>query len=190
MRFKTGKLARQFAQADGARLGRQSDREVRPDRTDVKAVDTEADDDGKPARNELGCLVAYGRGAVDPRAFASPVRAGLIGKALASTWIESAILHVCFVTSGETDSGEDGLALLRRPGVAPSRRDFADVRRDEPRDVYCCCSVEPPSLGHTFVLPSPQVRRCAGAICTAATGVHSRIALRFIKGRRPNSIRG
>jgi len=45
--LRPGNLARQFAQADGARLGRQSDREVRPDRTDVKAVDTEADDDGK-----------------------------------------------------------------------------------------------------------------------------------------------
>jgi hypothetical protein len=61
--------------------------------------------------------------------------------------------------------------------VLASRSDFSDARRDEPRDVYRRCSVEPPSLGHTFVRLSPQVRRSAGVTCIAATGVHSGIAL-------------
>jgi hypothetical protein len=37
--------------------------------------------------------------------------------------------------NADADPGEDSLVLLRRPGVAPSRRDFADVRSDEPCDV-------------------------------------------------------
>ena len=69
--------------------------------------------------------------------------------------------------------------------MTSARRDFADVRRGLRREFYRRCLVAPPSLGHTFVRPLPQVRPSA---CIAATGVLSGIALRFIKRGCSNSI--